>query len=217
MSDIVLTWPKKRSLASYLAELSQAHQDGLLINFRVASKPDVQSGERCYMVHNGKIRGFNQVVTVEYKDNVLDPITGETMTPGFYVVRDPHWHGASGMTITGFRGFRYFDRIDKKNAHEVLVEARAYIEDGTRWITQVMFRNINGEMVESPLRAYLVCAIGSIYKVCNSKSSPSAEAARAYLEGCAKTVGSTPAMINDHEGHQAVLNLYDCAIERSQP
>jgi hypothetical protein len=107
--DIVMTWPKTRTLASYVAELRRAVVEGLVINYRVPSVPKVEI-QRCYMVHDGQIRGWMNVLNEQcgWRDDVVDPVTGVLMKPGLYIVRDPHWHP---MTYTrpmrGFQGWRY--------------------------------------------------------------------------------------------------------------
>jgi hypothetical protein len=64
MSDIVVTWPRTRSLDSYVNELRKS-----------------------------------------------DPITGELMAPGNYIVREPVWFPiAREIEMRGFQGWRYFTR-----------------------------------------------------------------------------------------------------------
>lgn len=110
--DLVITWPKRRSLQSYLAELDKAERYGQLINFRLGSKPKLEQFERCYMVHDGAIRGWNEVIAVEYKpaDTVRDPFTGGYWPGGTYIVRHPFWHPVDPIPMKGFQGYRYYVR-----------------------------------------------------------------------------------------------------------
>lgn len=115
MSDIVLTWPKTRPLESYLTELAQARDAGLVINYRVAHPPNrnvlwVGRAPRCYMVHDGAVRGYTMIRDVLHRDDgeVRDPVTGGFWPEGFYVVREPRWFEVNPITMGGFRGWRFF-------------------------------------------------------------------------------------------------------------
>lgn len=113
MSDIIITWPKKRTLESYLDELDKACEAGLTIHYRVASKPRVEAGDRCFMVHDGAIRGWNIILGVAHRDDVIDPISGTRMKPGWYIERDPLWHPMdNSLEMAGFRGYRYVTTFD---------------------------------------------------------------------------------------------------------
>lgn len=110
MTDIVVTWPKSRELQSYLDELAKAHQQGLVINYRVSVLPRAVP-ERCYMVHDGAVRGWNRVLGMGDRTDVVDPITQSLMEPGVFITRDPVWHPlADPIPMRGFQGWRYFDR-----------------------------------------------------------------------------------------------------------
>lgn len=113
--DIAITWPKSRTLESYLSELEKAADAGLVINYRVPSYPKkLNAGDRCYMVHDGVVRGWNEVLGVEERDDVTDPVSGALMRPGVYVVRNPYWMAEWGVErpMKGFRGFRYVNFSD---------------------------------------------------------------------------------------------------------
>jgi hypothetical protein len=107
--DIVVTWPKSRTLDDYVTELAKAKDDGKVINFRVANRPNVQPGDRCYMVHDGAIRGWTKVLEVRRSRIVVNVKTGEHMAPGLFIVRDPEWHALDEpIPMKGFQGFRYY-------------------------------------------------------------------------------------------------------------
>lgn len=112
MSDIILTWPKSRSLESYLREVRRAHSEGLVVNFRVRHAPDVTEGDRCYMVHDGVVRGWMKILGVQESSRVIDPITQRSMS-GLFVVREPLWHPMDPplRRMPGFRGYRYAERL----------------------------------------------------------------------------------------------------------
>lgn len=110
---IVITWPKSRSLESYLAELDKAEREGLLINYRLPTRLLRRDLERCYVVHDGAIRGWNEILSVDWKEDgmVKDPTTDAFWPAGCYIVRDPHWNPIDPVPMKGFRGFRYCERI----------------------------------------------------------------------------------------------------------
>lgn len=111
MADIVVTWPKSRHFASYMVELERAKSRGLIIHYRVRHLPDPQP-ERCYMVHDGAVRGWLLVTGqgAQPGGRVLDPITGGFWRAGNYITRDPEWHSVKPCEMQGFRGWRWFDR-----------------------------------------------------------------------------------------------------------
>lgn len=115
--DIIVTWPKTRPLASYLAELAKAKSDGCVINYRVPHLPDLDPGSglgresRCYMVHDGFVRGWCEILATTYRGprEVRDTVTGGFWSAGSYIVRDPTWHAVHRIPMRGFQGWRYFD------------------------------------------------------------------------------------------------------------
>lgn len=114
--DIVVTWPKSRPLSSYLDELLKAYAQGLEINYRVSRLPQLDFAAweerpgRCYMVHDGAVRGYNEINRFTHRSDVRDPISGELMRPGYYIVRDPRWIPITPIPMAGFQGWRWFER-----------------------------------------------------------------------------------------------------------
>jgi hypothetical protein len=117
MHDLIATWPKTRSLQSYLDELQKASANGLLINYRVAKLPRMGfldwmgRPHRCYMIYNGVVRGYNEIIGLDAYDEgeVLDPITGDFWPAGNYIVRNPEWHPVAPIAKKSFVGWRYFE------------------------------------------------------------------------------------------------------------
>lgn len=112
--DIVVTWPKSRSLQSYLDELQKAQKTGKHILFRVGRMPRrVRAGDRCYMVHTGYVRGWVRVTDLHFPQEgqpPINPITGERMREGAYIVRSPIWRFLQEQPpVSGFQGVRYAD------------------------------------------------------------------------------------------------------------
>lgn len=111
VADLVVTWPKSKPLETYLAELEKAVTDRLQINFRVPSRP--APVERCYMVYDGEVRGWNRVLSVEHRgEREVTRVESDAFAgfwpAGWYVVRDPAWTAVTTpMAMKGFQGYRY--------------------------------------------------------------------------------------------------------------
>jgi hypothetical protein len=101
-----------------------------------------------------------------------------------------------------------------KQAAKDLREARAIIADPSRWTTGVAARKATGEKT-SPLDgdAASFCAIGAIMRAAVGnpfREQAAQEFLYAYLEEAQP--GRYITAINDTDGHEAVLNMFDKAI-----
>lgn len=117
--DIVVTWPKTKPLEVYLGTLRRAAREGLVINYRVRHLPMWDDAindhgvtgwaygaehPRCYQVHDGKVRGWTEVVyTCERAAGEVDG-----WPAGLYIVRNPEWHPVEPTPMAGFRGWRWY-------------------------------------------------------------------------------------------------------------
>jgi len=112
--DIVATWPKTKPLEDYLAD-----REELWINYRVASIPHWQDEicdhgwnswpfgverPKCFMVYDGAVRGWLEVMGACWREN------GEVegWNEGWYIVRDPTWHPIEPLPMKGFQGWRWY-------------------------------------------------------------------------------------------------------------
>lgn len=115
-TNLILTWPKSRTLESYLEEMKRAERKGLDVNFRSPNPPKLTPNSRwgqAFMVHDGAVRGYSQIIEVTYREwgrvqrVESDPESGY-WPPGWYVVREPLWFPlADPISMRGFQGFRY--------------------------------------------------------------------------------------------------------------
>src|ERR1039458_2357030 len=100
MTDIVVTWPKTRTLEHYLGEVYHAQMHGLEINYRVSRFPTFEgwtwdhdtcaspwgaSSVRCYMVHDGLVRGSLRILYCCTRE----PGEVKDWPAGKYIVRSP--------------------------------------------------------------------------------------------------------------------------------
>lgn len=106
MSDVVVTVPKNfeyaglRGIEAWIREGDAAGEpwSGEEWHFYLGGpRPQIKPGERVYIVHNGRLRGYAPLVRIENYDE-----------GGYALVRHG---GAVAVTvdepIIGFRGFRY--------------------------------------------------------------------------------------------------------------
>lgn len=117
--DLIVTWPKGRALNSYLLELRKAEADGLQINYRVSQRPKLSSlrwdgrRARCYMIHDGYVRGYNEILAIEYRERgevsrVRSDAWAGYWPEGWYLVRHPKFVQVKLAEMKGFQGFRYW-------------------------------------------------------------------------------------------------------------
>lgn len=122
MTDLVVTWPKSRRLGSYISALAFAQQRRLNVNYRVRRAPDrkrlFEEGPqppRLYRVHDGKVRGYTEIIAVGFREEgevarvADDPLPGD-WPAGTYIVCTPKYVDVDGPEMAGFRGFRWYDR-----------------------------------------------------------------------------------------------------------
>lgn len=109
-----------------------------------------------------------------------------------------------------------------KTAKDLLIEARAVIEDPQNWITGHYAQDRTGRSVaEWSAQACKWCAKGALYKVIygtrdgfvtsveeNGRAHNALDAAALVLKGHDSIIA-----LNDREGHMAVLEAYNHAIE----
>lgn len=113
--NIVVTWPKSRTLEDYLAQLMRARDAGETAFFKVSGTPGgIEEGDRCYHIHDGAVRGFLPIIGVVKFDGdaPTDEVTGEQFAPGIYVARRPDWTWVHPHPMKGFQGFRYWKLND---------------------------------------------------------------------------------------------------------
>jgi hypothetical protein len=133
--DVVVTVPKDfyyeglRGLAAWISEGDAAGtpESGIQWYFTMGGHPPkIEPGERVYIVHNNKLRGYAPLFMIHrYHDEDdaagefgdLDDCPPRRKIPGFALVRKG---GAVAVTIEepirGFQGFRYrwWDRKDER-------------------------------------------------------------------------------------------------------
>ena len=110
MADIIVTVPKTISWEEYLKELSKAEQ-GETMNFKVTHMPKVEKGDKCYICHDGEIKGYMLISGTSNKS--FDCTTTGKHWDGNFIERTGKFFDIKPIKMKGFRGFRYF-----KNTNE---------------------------------------------------------------------------------------------------
>lgn len=107
MDSWVVTLPQSYRWEDYEKELRFAEEHGATLNFRMAYKPKAQVGDRCYVVWQGKIRGWMRVAGVQhYPEGFTCETTSMFWKPGWYLQRRGEFHHEDGPSMKGFRGIR---------------------------------------------------------------------------------------------------------------
>jgi hypothetical protein len=115
-----------------------------------------------------------------------------------------------------------------KTVHQVLVEAKALIEDKAHWTQLYYATAANGRAVDANNEnATCFCSVGAVYRVLDLNENmsppeiwrtphPNAIAAlnRAAMELFEGNCGIV--MVNDRNGHEAVMQVFDRAIQATK-
>jgi len=104
----VVTIPKTTPWDEYRRELAAVEADPhMTLNFRVPHFPrEMKVGDRCYVVWNGRIRGWMEIVGLdEFDRGWTCEVTGREWPPGKYIQRKGKFHHLNHQPeMTGFRG-----------------------------------------------------------------------------------------------------------------
>lgn len=117
-----LTLPQRIEWADYGRELTAVADGKSVMNYRTARAPkDMKPGDRCYVVHRGRVRGWMAVTDVVNRDEPWTcSTTGAQWPAGTYVQRSGPFHPVEhDWPMQGFRGVR---SVAPPEQSEALVE-----------------------------------------------------------------------------------------------
>lgn len=112
---LCITVPKSTLWSDYEKELEDVKDGRLMLNFKVPTYPKkVKEGDRCYVVHNGFIKGWMTITGIIDRSSGFDcQTTGRQWGSGIYVCRSGEFHYLSKeVPMKGFQGYRYIDEIN---------------------------------------------------------------------------------------------------------
>lgn len=105
--DIIITIPKKIKWIDYEKELEKVIDKSQVINFKVNFFPKTNVGNKCYLVYDGFIRGWMEIVGLENKK--FKCTTTGKVWEGKFIERSGPFHEIEPIPMKGFRGFRYMN------------------------------------------------------------------------------------------------------------
>lgn len=116
--DWILTVPKTISWSDYERELNTVENGSSVMNYRVRFLPkDMHLGDRCYVVWNGRVRGWMEIVgLLEKPDLWRCTTTGRIWPAGNYIQRSGPFHPVDGPEYPGFRGVRKYTAPESRVA-----------------------------------------------------------------------------------------------------
>lgn len=112
--SLIITLPSNVTWQDYEKELRKAANWKYILNFKVHNYPSgVHKGDKCYVVHNGIIKGWMEIVGFEEKEFTCG--TTNQKWRGKFVERSGPFHYLNEkLPYNGFRGFRYFNLQEYK-------------------------------------------------------------------------------------------------------
>lgn len=110
-SDIVITIPKTIKWSDYQKELDAVKDGNQVLNFKVRNFPNTKIGNKCYLSHNGNIIGWMKIVGLSEKSFTCTT-TGKVWSGKFIERSGPFHYLESPIPMKGFRGFRYFNKLN---------------------------------------------------------------------------------------------------------
>lgn len=111
---ICITLPKTIKWSDYQRELDVVKFGEQEMNYRLSNKPSkVSVGDRCYICHDGFLKGWMTITDISYKDAFECSTTGEQWEPGWYISRSGDFHYIKEqIPMKGFMGYKYIKPVD---------------------------------------------------------------------------------------------------------
>ena len=112
---IIVTLPASVKWEDYVKELDAARNYTCTLNFKVHNFPKgIKEGDKCYLVHQGFIKGWMEIVGFSEKSFECKT-TGKQWKGKFIERSGPFHYLTDKLPMTGFQGFRYFNIEEYKN------------------------------------------------------------------------------------------------------
>jgi len=111
LNSWVITVPKTILWEHYEKELEAVHDRSQVMSYRLPYKCLAQPGDRCYVVWNGRVRGWMEVTEMAHKPGFVCSTTGRVFAQGWYLVRSGPFHSVGGPAMRGFQGIRRYDTL----------------------------------------------------------------------------------------------------------
>lgn len=114
MSSIIITIPKNINWKDYEKELKAVEDGKMEMHYKVHVLPrDVNVGDRCYVCHDGFVRGWMKISHIGPINGFRCTTTGKDWDGGNYISRTGKFHYLKNpYPMKGFMGFR---KVDDRN------------------------------------------------------------------------------------------------------
>lgn len=107
--SLIITLPSDIKWEDYEKELRKVANYNCVLNFKVHNFPTgVHEGDKCYIVHQGYIKGWMDIVGFSEKEFNCST-TGKKWQGKFVERSGPFHYISEKLPYKGFQGYRYFD------------------------------------------------------------------------------------------------------------
>lgn len=112
--SLIITLPSSTKWSDYEKELRKVANYKNVLNFKVHAFPTgVHKGDKCYIVHNGVIKGWMEIVG--FSEKKFTCTTTDKQWDGKFIERSGPFHYIEeNIPYKGFQGYRYFDLDEYK-------------------------------------------------------------------------------------------------------
>lgn len=109
---IIITLPLTEQWSDYGKEIDKVKNYSQVMNFKVPFFPKgVNKGDKCYVVHDGIVRGWMEIVGMEEKEFTCTTTNKKWI--GKFIMRSGPFHYLDKIIkMKGFQGFRYFSEAE---------------------------------------------------------------------------------------------------------
>lgn len=105
--DIIITIPKNITWQDYKKEIDKVKDGSSVMNFKVNHFPKTSVGNRCYLLYDGAIRGWMEIVG--FSEEPFKCSTTGREWSGKFIQRSGPFYEIDPIPMKGFQGFRYFE------------------------------------------------------------------------------------------------------------
>ena len=112
MSSICITIPKSIKWSDYEKELKAVEDESQEMNYKIPTIPKgVSVGDRCYICHDGYIKGWMKISNISKRDGFTCTTTGNDWSAGNYISRTGKFHYLKEpIPMKGFMGYRKLEK-----------------------------------------------------------------------------------------------------------
>lgn len=108
----IITVPKSISWDEYKEYLKECRKNPKKTReyMPVAPNSKVEPGDRCYIVNNDLIRGYQVITHRVHLKGHTNPMNNKKHTEGEFMRLEPVFHRINNLPMKGFRGLRRYNK-----------------------------------------------------------------------------------------------------------